>query len=66
MAKVTFGNDESADILKRLLDINAARQKIGARNVANCATDGYTPKQVEFSEELSQTVGRTELQRTHP
>jgi flagellar basal-body rod protein FlgB len=66
MAKVTFGNDESAGTLKRLLDINAARQRVGARNLANCASDGYTPKNVEFAEELGQTVGRTEVARTHP
>lgn len=66
MGKVTFGNDESAGTLKRLLDINAARQRVGARNLANSSTEGYAPKEVEFADELNLSVARTELVRTHP
>jgi flagellar basal-body rod protein FlgB len=66
VGKVTFGNDESAGTLKRLLDINAARQRVGARNLANSSTEGYAPKEVEFADELNLSVARTELVRTHP
>jgi flagellar basal-body rod protein FlgB len=66
VAKVTFGNDESAGTLKRLLDVNAARERVGARNLANSSTEGYTPKEVEFADELNRSVARTELVRTHP
>jgi flagellar basal-body rod protein FlgB len=66
MSKVTFGNDESVTTLKRLLDINAARQKVGARNLANASTEDYTPKKVEFADELNSTIVRTELERTDP
>jgi flagellar basal-body rod protein FlgB len=64
--KVSFGNDESAGTIKRLLDVNAARQRVGARNLANASTEGYSPKKVEFAEELSRTSTRAELTRTHP
>lgn len=66
MSKVTFGTDDAVKALKRLLDVNAARQKVAARNLANSATEDYQTRKVEFSQELNRAVGRVEVARTNP
>ena len=66
MSKVSFGTDDAVGALKRLLDVNAARQKVAARNLANSATEDYQPKKVEFTKELNRAVGRVEVARTNP
>ena len=66
MSKVTMGNDDAVAVLKRLLDVNAARQKVAARNLANSGTEGYEPKTIEFSGELDRALGKVEMERTSP
>jgi flagellar basal-body rod protein FlgB len=66
MGEVTLGTDSSLMRLKLLLDLNAARQKTAARNLANCATEGYEPKKVEFAPQLAQALGKVKLVSTNP
>ena len=65
MGEVKLGTDSSVLRLKLLLDINAARQKTAARNLANCATEGYEPKKVEFAPELARALGKVEPASTN-
>jgi flagellar basal-body rod protein FlgB len=65
MGEVTFGTDASLRRLQLLLDLNAARQKTAARNLANCATEGYEPKKVEVAAEFDQALGRVDLSVTN-
>lgn len=66
MSKVSFGTDENVLVLKKILDGTAARQKVAARNLANCTTEGYQPRKIEFAEELGKRIGRVELSTNHP
>lgn len=66
MAKTFAVTEESTDLLKRVLDVNAARQKAAASNLANCDTPGYQPKKVEFMEEMNQALSKVDMVRTNP
>jgi flagellar basal-body rod protein FlgB len=66
MTKMFAVTEEATDLLKRVLDVNAARQKAAATNLANCDTPDYKPKKVEFIEEMSQALSKVEMVRTNP
>jgi flagellar basal-body rod protein FlgB len=66
MDKVGLAADEAAAALKRVLDLNAARQRVGARNLANFGSEGYRPKRVEFTDEMARALGKVEMTRTDP
>lgn len=55
MEKVSF-DDRSVRILEDLLDIQAARQKVSATNLANIGNDTYEPRRVDFSLELDRAM----------
>jgi flagellar basal-body rod protein FlgB len=65
MENVGIITDAAAAKLKRVLDVNAARQRVAATNLSNSATDGYEPKKVEFSEELARVSGKVKVRKTH-
>ena len=60
-----IGKGGSIDLLKQLLDLQAARQKVAARNLANAGSDEYVPRKVEFSNELNKALGKVELRQTN-
>ena len=64
MSKISIGRDDSVAVLQRILELNSARQKVAARNLANSATEGYRPRKVEFTGELEAAAGRVEIART--
>ena len=66
MSKVTLGTDDTLQVLKRMLDRTAARQKVAAKNLANSATEGYQPKKVEFTAEFDRALGKVGMRRTNP
>jgi flagellar basal-body rod protein FlgB len=66
MPKVDWTTDEAAAALRRMLDVNAARQRVAARNLANSDTPGYQPKKVEFVEEMSQALSKVDMVKTDP
>lgn len=66
MSKVSFGTEQNVAALKKVLDASAARQKIAARNLANCTTEGYQPKKIQFAQELSKRVGKVEMSTNNP
>jgi flagellar basal-body rod protein FlgB len=66
MGDVRLGNDDASNTIRRILDLNAARQKAAVKNLANIDTEGYRPKRVEFADHLNQASGRVEMSRTDP
>jgi flagellar basal-body rod protein FlgB len=66
MGDVRLGTDDTVRVLKQLLDLNSARQKVAARNLANSDAEGYQPQRVGFAEELDRAAGKVELARTDP
>ena len=66
MSDLRLGNDEASKVIRRMLDLNAARQKTAVKNLANIDTEGYQPKRVEFADHLDQATGRVEMARTAP
>jgi flagellar basal-body rod protein FlgB len=66
MSDVRLGGDEASKTIRRILDLNAARQKAAVKNLANIDTEGYRPKRVEFADHLNQATGRVEMSRTAP
>jgi flagellar basal-body rod protein FlgB len=64
MSKVSLGDDSAADVLMRLLDLHAARQKVAAKNLANTGTEDYEPKTVRFTDEFDRAIGRVSMRRT--
>jgi flagellar basal-body rod protein FlgB len=66
MSKISFSTDENTSLLKKLMDVNAARQQVAAKNLANATTEGYEPKRVEFAKELGERIGRVRLSTSHP
>lgn len=64
MSDVRLGTDEASTVIRRILDLNAARQKAAVKNLANIDTEGYQPKRVEFADHLNQATGRVEMART--
>jgi flagellar basal-body rod protein FlgB len=66
MSDVRLGSDEASKVIRRILDLNAARQKAAVKNLANIDTQGYQPKRVEFADHLNQATGRVEMARTGP
>jgi len=54
---------ESLDALERLLDYHTARHNVLAANLSNAETPGYQPKDLVFSDALSQAET---MQRTDP
>lgn len=66
MGKVSLATDDNVPALKKFLDHTAARQKVAARNLTNCTTEGYQPKKIEFAEELGKRVCKVELSTRHP
>lgn len=66
MGDMRLGTDEASKIIRRILDLNAARQKAAVKNLANIDTEGYQPKRVEFAEHLNQATGRVDVVRTAP
>jgi flagellar basal-body rod protein FlgB len=65
MDDVGIITDGASVKLERVLDVNAARQRVAATNLSNSTTDGYVPKKVEFSEELARVSGRVKVRKTH-
>lgn len=65
MKNVGITTDGAAERLRRVLDVTAARQKVAARNLSNVTTEGYEPKKVEFSDELTRVSGKVKIQKTH-
>jgi flagellar basal-body rod protein FlgB len=66
MAKIGLATDEATATLKRVLDVNAARQRVAARNLANSDTPGYQPKKVEFVAEMNQALSKVDMAMTDP
>jgi flagellar basal-body rod protein FlgB len=66
MAKTLAVTENSMDLLKRVLDVNAARQRAAATNLANIDTPDYKPKRVEFKEEMNQALSKVEMVTTNP
>lgn len=66
MSDLKLSGDEASRVIRRVLDLNAARQKAAARNLANIETEGYKPRRVEFADHLDQATGRIEMARTSP
>ena len=66
MSKMKIGVDADVLTLKKILDANAARQKLAVKNLANAATEGYEPKKIEFVEELGKALGKVQLKTKHP
>jgi len=66
MGKVNWAADEATGSLKRVLDVNAARQRVAARNIANADTQGYQPKKVEFAEAMNHALAKLDMVRTDP
>jgi flagellar basal-body rod protein FlgB len=66
MSDLRLGADEASKTIRRILDLNAARQKAAARNLANVDTEDYEPKRIEFTDHLDQATGRLEMTRTAP
>ena len=66
MSKISFSTDEGTAALKRVMDLNAARQKAAAKNLANATTEGYQPKRIEFAEELGKRIGKVTLSTSNP
>jgi flagellar basal-body rod protein FlgB len=66
MTKMFAVTEETSALLKRMLDVNAARQRAAASNLANCDTPDYKPKKVEFIEEMNQALSKVEMVRTNP
>jgi len=62
-------SSDSINILKKMLDIAAFRQKILASNIANADTPGYKAKDISFQKELNKAMenpgSATERQRFH-
>jgi flagellar basal-body rod protein FlgB len=66
MSDIRLGTDEASKAIRRILDLNAARQKAAVKNLANIDTEGYQPKRVEFADHLNQATGQVEMTRTAP
>jgi len=66
MSDVRLGNDDAANTIRRILDLNAARQKAAVKNLANIDTEGYRPKRIQFADHLEEASGRVEISRTDP
>ena len=47
---------ENFDLMKKMLDYSAARQKAIANNIANVNTPGYQRMDVEFDQELKSVI----------
>jgi flagellar basal-body rod protein FlgB len=65
MKNVGIMADTPSERLKRVLDVNAARQRVAATNLSNVTTDGYEPKKVEFADELARVSGKVKMAKTH-
>ncbi len=66
MSGIGINNENTVDLLRHLLDVQAARQKVAARNLANAGSDEYIPRRVEFTGELNRALGKVELKQTNP
>ena len=66
MGDMRLGTDEASKIIRRMLDLNGARQKAAVKNLANIDTEGYQPKRVKFTDHLNQATGRLDMVRTAP
>ena len=66
MSDLKLGTDEASRVIRRVLDLSAARQKAAVRNLANVDTEGYQPKRVEFSDHLDGAAGRLDMAKTAP
>jgi flagellar basal-body rod protein FlgB len=66
MSDMRLGNDEATRAIRRILDLNAARQRAAVSNLANIDTEGYRPRRVEFSEHLDRAAAHLEIARTAP
>ncbi len=52
------GMNETIEILGKLMDSTALRQRVLANNMANANTPGYIRKDVEFSSALADALGK--------
>jgi flagellar basal-body rod protein FlgB len=66
MSDMRLGTDEASRVIRRILDLNAARQKAAVNNLANIDTEGYEPKRVEFADHLNQAAAGLEMDRSDP
>ncbi len=51
-----MSNDPSSQILSKVLDLAAARQRVLSNNLANLNTPGFTRSDLKFTEELADAV----------
>jgi flagellar basal-body rod protein FlgB len=60
--------DPSMNLLNKVLDLRAAKERIISSNIANAETPGYSPARFEFEQELRQAVNRDgfSLATSHP
>lgn len=54
----TGGMDHTIEILGKLMDATALRQKVLSNNLANANTPGYLRKEVEFGDALAHALGK--------
>ena len=53
----------TADMLARLLDTGAMRQKVIANNIANINTPGFKKSQVNFEDSLKEALNRGDMDK---
>jgi flagellar basal-body rod protein FlgB len=66
MSDVRLTNDGPSEVIRRMLELGAARQRAAAKNLANLETEGYRPRRIEFADHLDQAAGHVELTGTAP
>lgn len=56
--------DKSSQILEKMMDVAAFRQKVLASNIANADTPGYKAKDISFQKELAKAAESNEVGKT--
>lgn len=60
--------DNTMQLLTKVLDLRASKQKVISSNIANAETPGYAPAKFEFEDQLKTALGNTEglpVKKTH-
>ncbi len=65
--KIHSTTDQNIELLSKVLDLRAEKEKVIASNIANSETPGYSPAKFRFEEELKNAVaqGSFTLKTTH-
>jgi flagellar basal-body rod protein FlgB len=66
MSDLRLTNDGPSEVIRRMLELGAARQRAAAKNLANLETEGYQPRRVEFADHLGQAAGHVDMTATAP